>query len=69
MPAANQSLHYNTTQVLIVRVHTQNGLCKASKCNVVKYVCLYDSVILIQCISFKDRLEDPRSVNLVRKII
>ena len=36
MPAANQSLHYNTTQALIVWAHTQNDPCKASNCNVLK---------------------------------
>ena len=35
MPPANQSLHYNTTQALIVWMQTQNDPCKASKCNVV----------------------------------
>ena len=35
MPAANQSLHYNTSQALIVWARTQTGPCKASKCNVV----------------------------------
>ena len=35
MPAANQILHYNTSQALIVWAHTQTDPCKASKCNVV----------------------------------
>ena len=35
MPAANQSLHYNTTQALIVWAHTQNDPCKPSKFNIV----------------------------------
>ena len=35
MPAANQSLHYNKSQALIVWAHTQTDPYKASKCYVV----------------------------------
>ena len=62
MPAANQSLHYNTTQALVVWAHTEWSLQGfRMQCSVVWY--LYDSVILNECKSFNARFEDPRSLH------
>ena len=62
MSAAIQSLHYNTTQALIVWTRTEWSLQGFEMlCSIVW--CLYDSVISNECKSFKAKFADPRSLH------